>query len=209
MGGPVFGALPIHTVSLQDYVMGENPVTVAEFRDFVDVSGYGFDWKNNEPAWGWLDDHPMVNVTWDDARAYCVLKGGDLPTEAEWEKAARGADCREYPWGNDWDPGNCHSSVDAQKLGTAPVGSLQPGASPYGCLDMAGNVWEWCLDWCGPYSIERQENPTGSVYGLYRILRGGSWSGIDPQGLHCAYRLYFVPSTRLNCIGFRFRGPAN
>lgn len=206
MGAVILGGAPQHTVYLDDYAIGRNPVTVAEFRGFANGSGYEFDWSGNEPAWGWQDDHPMVNVSWDDARACCMFMGGDLPTEAQWEKAARGADAREYPWGNDWDPGNCHSSVKDQAFGSAPVGCFPQGASPYGCLDMAGNVWEWCLDWCNPYSSERQENPVGPLIGLYRMLRGGSWCGIDPEGFRCAYRLYFVPTTRLNCIGFRFRG---
>ena len=85
----------------------------------------------------------MVNVDWNDANAYAEWAGAALPTEAEWEKAARGTDGRIYPWGNDWDRTKCVNAVHS----TMPVGSIPAGASPYGCQDMAGNVWQWCADW--------------------------------------------------------------
>jgi eukaryotic-like serine/threonine-protein kinase len=121
------------------------------------------------------DNYPALNITWDYARKYCAWVGGRLPTEAEWEKAARGIDGRIYPWGNEISDGR--RANFAGNVGTTPVDAYPAGASPYGALDMAGNAWEWVADWYGKtyYSSSPKENPTGPSSGTSRVLRGGAF----------------------------------
>ena len=123
-----------------------------------------------------FEDHPVIEVTWYGAQAYCTWVGARLPTEAEWEKAARGVDGRSYPWG-DQSP-DCKKAQYADCSGmTVPVGSKSAGASPYGVLDIAGNVWEWVVDWYDPayYSSSPVQNPQGPDLGERKVFRGGSW----------------------------------
>jgi len=170
---------PQHSVYLDAYWIDRTEVTNARFARFVEATLYETDaekaghgdvydphWKSSQWEFSvdWahprdrligiseIEDHPVVQVSWNDAAAYCEWAGKRLPTEAEWEKAARGADGRKYPWG-DADPnehlsniGGVHATDDGYQF-TAPVGSYPNGASPYGVLDMAGNVWEWVADW--------------------------------------------------------------
>ena len=123
-----------------------------------------------------------------------------LPTEAQWEKAARGTDGRVYPWGDAWDPTKCVNATDS----THPVGSITAGASPYGALDMAGNVWEWCADWSDPayYSSAPTHTPPGSATGSGRVLRGGSWLGGE-RDCRGAIRDFYSPDGRYYDVGFR------
>ena len=163
------------TIYLDSYSISKTPVTVAQYRLFCAIT-----WRNMPPTppWGWKDDHPIVNVSWEDAKAYCAWEGGNLPTEAEWEKAARGTDGRIYPWGNEWDGSKCANSVSPNDLkSTMPVGSYQEGTSPYGVLDMAGNVWEWCLDVYSAnyYKAAPDRNPVNTQKGSFYTLRGGSF----------------------------------
>jgi formylglycine-generating enzyme required for sulfatase activity len=200
---------PQRRVFLDAYLIGKNPVTVGEFKGYCADQGIDFS-KFPGPHWGWLDNHPMVNVTWDQARAYCKWAGGDLPTEAQWEKAARGTDGREYPWGNEWDDSRlqCSNTRFGEAKSTAAVGSYPSGASPYGCLDMAGNVWDWCLDWYqADYSGLSDRNPTGPETGSRHVLRGGSWRSDDPDFFRSAYRFYSPPTNQYGYRGFRLSRP--
>ena len=155
------------------------------------------------PSWGWKENHPIVNVSWEDAADYAKWAGGNLPTEAQWEKAARGTDGREYPWGNNWDTTKCVNSGSS----TQSVGSLPAGVSIYGCMDMAGNVWEWCVDWydVNYYKSAPSRNPSGPSTGDYRVLRGGGWYNYySVYSVRCACRSdYYYPNNSYSDIGFR------
>lgn len=144
----------------------------------------------------------MVLVSWNDAIAYCKWSGNRLPTEAEWEKAARGIDGRAYPWGNILDKDRCNT-LESYIEGTTPVDQFPNGASPYGVLDMVGNVSEWCADWYDDiyYSNSPTHNPKGPDEGLYRVLRGGSFYN-DLVNANCTYRSGDSPERHV-AHGFR------
>ncbi|MGV8122349.1 MAG: SUMF1/EgtB/PvdO family nonheme iron enzyme [Candidatus Xenobiia bacterium LiM19] len=211
---------PQHRVYLDAYYIYKYPVTNGQFARFVKETGYGAegDWEDfADPG---REDHPVLNVTWKDARAYCKWADGRLPMEAEWEKAARGTDGREYPWGNTWDDSKCNWDKGPKVpgmadiyggRGTTPVGSFPSGASPYGCMDMAGNVWEWCSDWYDEdyYKNSPSRNPSGPSKGGYRVSRGGSWYVEDTGIFRCAYRFRYSPVNRINLCGFRVCRPSN
>lgn len=192
---------PAHKVYLDTYEIGKYEVTVAQYRKFCRATGRAM--PVEAPPWGWKDDHPIVNVSWFDAEAYCKWAGGRLPTEAEWEKAARGTEGRTYPWGNTWDKNKC-ANYGLGLKSTAAVGSYPSGASPYGCMDMAGNVWEWSADWHGEhyYSASPARNPKGPGSGKYRVLRGGSFYNSDSNN-RCAFRLTDYPYDYYFTNGFR------
>lgn len=197
---------PQRRVYLDGYWIYKYEVTVAQYRQFCQATRRKMP---PEPTWGWKDNHPIVNVNWDEAAAYCQWAGGRLPTEAEWEKGARGTDGRKFPWGNQWEESKCHHSKKkfADAEGTAPVGSHPQGASPYGVHDMAGNVWEWCADWYDAhyYAKAEQRNPTGprSTLKGMRVIRGGSWGNEVPDPFRVTNRLMDLPDHRNGSIGFR------
>jgi formylglycine-generating enzyme required for sulfatase activity len=184
---------PQHYVYVSEFYISKYPVTKTQYAMFVLSAHHSppGHWKKGTFVSG-FDNHPIVNVTWDDATAFCEWlsqqtgKNLRLPTEAEWEKAARGTDERIYPWGNEWDGKKCHSSGDFftsfTRVSTAAVGQCSPsGDSPYGVSDMSGNVWEWCLDWFDERAYPKRikapvKNPTGPKSGTYHVARGGSWA---------------------------------
>jgi len=232
--------IPQHSVQLSAYRIGKYEVTRGEYRKFIEVGGYsrpafwsseGWKWKEAEKRtqpdnraakqnWGsgtftQTDNHPVVGVSYYEAQAFCRWAGGDLPTEAQWEKAARwtGSHPNVYPWGDVWDEEKCNNSRDSLCPGcrTAPVGSYPAGVSPCGCCDMAGTVWEWCKDWHS-WEYYRQTppggwvDPQGPVTGSYRVLRGGSWYSNSSNYMRCAYKLYcffLTPENSWNDAGFR------
>ncbi len=209
---------PQHAVILTNpYWIGRFPVTQAQYQHFVEAIG----WKHTRVKdWQTKLNHPAVNVSWEDARAFCTWLSGRqrglpagyqfrLPTEAEREKAARGEDGREWPWGNEWDVNFCNSS-EAQVVDTTPVSNYSPeGDSPCGAADMAGNVWEWCSDWydAGEYAGRLKEqaevvDPTGPALGDLRAARGGSYC--DGRWFsRGASRFGFFPASASDVIGFR------
>ena len=218
--GADYDELPPHPVYLDAFWIYQTPVTNAMYADFLNAMGNRIEghaawmdaaspdallYQDGDGIWHpreGYENHPAVEVTWYGANAYCQWVGLRLPTEAEWEKTARGTDGRVFPWGNEIDCehaqyGNCHG-------GLQPVGSKPLGASPYGALDMAGNVWEWVADWYADdyYANAPYENPAGPESGITRVLRGGSW---DYNWKHqlSADRRHNGPSVAKYDYGFR------
>jgi formylglycine-generating enzyme required for sulfatase activity len=207
------GEYPQHKVYLDAYYISRYEVTNVQFRKFVHTTNYQARGKWQQHAGQGKERNPVVNVSWHDAVAYCRWAGLRLPTEAEWEKAARGTDGRIYPWGYKWDPSRCSwnnnpkSSMPAISLEgvMVHVGSFPSGASPYGILDMSGSVWEWCSDWYNEsyYAQCPSRNPQGPQSGTRKASRGGSFRNFDPAYLRCAVRSYPTPDECLDHHGFR------
>ncbi len=195
---------PQHRVYLDAYCIGKYEVTNEQFRKFVNAADYKAEGSWASHASG-KDRHPVVEVSWNDVMAYCRWAGGSLPTEAQWEKAARGTDGRTYPWGSSWDASRCRNSVGSISSGSTSVGSFSGGASPYGVHDMAGNVWECCSDWYGDnyYTSSPSRNPGGPGSGQYRVVRGGSWGDTDTRDFRCAGRSGYSPDRSHHGLGFR------
>ncbi len=192
---------PIHQVTLDGFWIGQCEVTNDQYQAFCDATGRTFPSGSTEG-----DDHPVVYVSWYDAEAYCDHYGYALPTEAQWEYAARGPGVPVYPWGDTWDQNKCCNWDNKGPAGrTYPVGSFPTGASWCGALDMAGNVWEWCADWYagGYYSVSPELNPRGPESGSNRVLRGGSWDDRSLNYCRATSRLYNSPSLTYYNYGFR------
>jgi len=226
---------PVHEVTLDGFWMDQTEVTNAQFATFLNEEGNqtegGETWLDIEdedclieesggefqPKSGYVE-HPVIEVSWYGAAAYCEWAGGRLPTEAEWEYAARGEQGHIYPWGDEFDcsRGNFDDETEIDSyvvpggegcdgyIRTAPVGSFPEGASWCDALDMAGNVWEWVADWYEEDYYERSpvENPTGPESGEYRVLRGGSWYDLD-WFVRAASRGWLHPAITYNYNGFR------
>ena len=192
--------MPMHTVYLDSYYIDRFEVTTSQYAKYLNANPLGKKWmpSNNvshmtnvngywqgEPGY---EDHPVTNIIWRGAMDYCNWVGGSLPTEAQWEKAARSDDERRYPWGNEFKSVPIrlnfydaeYSFMDDGYVMTAPVGQYPEGMSPYGVMDMGGNVWEWTADWFAPLYDKREgkltENPLGGVGGDGKVLRGGSYN---------------------------------
>ncbi len=195
---------PQHTVYVSEFWIDKTEVTNEQYSRCVTAGDcQASEYANGERFNG--ADLPVVGVSWHDAQAYCEWSGKRLPTEAEWEKAARGTDGRKYPWGDDFDSSkvNFYGTDDGYEY-TAPVGSYPEGASPYGALDMAGNVWEWCQDWYDAdyYASSPQRDPQGPSSGDGRVVRGGSWY-FNEWLVRAANRLRGGPDYRDLDFGFR------
>lgn len=197
------GEQPQHRVTLDDYFIYKYPVTVAQFRRFSEATGQD---PPHVPSWPLEETQPVINVNWHEANAYAEWAGVRLPTEAQWEKAARGTNALTYPWGNSWDPTKCCHSVGSQRnYRTAPIGATPAGRSPYGVEEMAGNVWEWCADWYYVFYYQSTPslNPRGPSHAAQHVIRGGSWHDLDAYAFRCAYRNMSDPLQKASYLGFR------
>jgi formylglycine-generating enzyme required for sulfatase activity len=197
-----------HPVYLPAFYIAKYPLTNRFYQSFIDAAGY-------QPPPGWRDghhlellsDHPVVNISWYDAVAYCHWLSAEtgkvyrLPTEAEWEKAARGTDGRPYPWGHEFDKACCNTGEGG--IGrTTPVDAYPSGASPYGVMDMAGNVWEWCNSLYANYPYRTDDGREDASAEDWRVLRGGSWFDME-WGARAARRLSGQPDSVSRNTGFR------
>lgn len=192
-------------VTLPDYYLALHPVTNAQYAHFLRVTDH-----RPPPGGLWQDaalaDHPVVDVAWADARAYCEWAGLRLPAELEWEKAARGEDGRPYPWGRTWAKGKrCWHGVSPGHRGTCSVWDYPEGCSPYGLYQMSGNVGEWCADWYqrGAYERYAGGDLSPAAKGDYRVLRGGGWSHVRNSDFRCTRRHRASPASHDSAIGFR------
>ncbi len=195
---------PERKVRLGDFYIDKTEVTMDEYAKFVSATSRKppVDWLGGKVPEG-KGKYPVVNVSWFDASAYCKWKGGRLPTEEEWEKAARGTDGRLFPWGNEFDIKKVNTLGEYN--GTTPVGKFPEGASPYGVLDMAGNVQEWTADWYRQYPGNTYNDKD---YGeKYKVVRGGGWGGMGHYTMQVyvttPFRTIAPPDGVYNDVGFR------
>jgi formylglycine-generating enzyme required for sulfatase activity len=205
---------PVHPVVLDAFSIDKTEVSNALYKACEDQGACTPPQESNSNTQAsyygnpTFDDYPVIYVTWDQASTYCEWRGARLPTEAEWEKAARGTDGRSYPWGEKIDEtfANFNYSVGD----TTAVGSYEDGKSPYGAYDMAGNVWEWVADWYSDtyYGKSPAENPPGPASGELRVLRGGSW-GLVGVSVSTSYRYARDPAESGPDLGFRCAKDAN
>jgi eukaryotic-like serine/threonine-protein kinase len=235
---------PLHIVLVDNFWIDRTEVSNAMFATFIEESGYqtdaekagwgyvwtkdgrteaaGADWmhpQGQDSSLDGLEEYPVMLVSWNDATAYCTWVGRRLPSEAEWEKAARGIDGRFYPWGEEFDSSfanvddeevfdeymvDCSASGCDGYAKSSPVGSFEAGASPYGVLDMAGNLWEWTADYYERfyYTKASSNNPQGPAEGDRHVLRGGSWLNSD-YDISTTYRAGNIPDYRSDKLGFR------
>jgi eukaryotic-like serine/threonine-protein kinase len=211
MGSDLFlNERPIHAVQLDAFWIDQHEVTNALYQKCVTaqqceapVGGY----SDRHPAGYYgnpeFDNFPVAYVGWAEADRYCRWAGKRLPTEAEWEKAARGTDARSFPWGNTFDANRANSALNLELVTTA-VDAHPTGASPYGAVDMAGNVWEWVADWYAEdyYARSPHADPTGPVTGTLHIVRGGGYGGYD-AAQRTSLRRDMDTNERAAYVGFR------
>jgi formylglycine-generating enzyme required for sulfatase activity len=241
-GKPQSASTPAHLVELDAFCVDLHEVTVAAYKACSDrgackraagenewprirgLERVAFDPECNGHHPEERAQHPINCVTWEMADIYCKAHDKRLPTEAEWERAARGSDGRHYPWGRE-DPdikrlnacgSECVAWHDKHRMKakpmfeadddwpvTAPVGSFPRGDSPYGVHDLAGNLWEWVADYYAPYSDDKKNNPQGPDKGRERVVRGGAFNVGDPAWVRSSYRHHEAPATVSWVIGFR------
>jgi formylglycine-generating enzyme required for sulfatase activity len=205
---------PVHRIFLHAFYIDKYEVTNSLYKACVDAGvcepPHDFRSKTHSDYYenAEFDDYPVIFVDWFQAKIYCEWRGAALPTEAQWEKAARGADGRTYPWGegiscDKASYGSCRSDLDR-------VGRYEGGKSPYGVYDMAGNVWEWVADWYSETYSQNSStpNPSGPDQGEYRVLRGGTWDS-NANNLRTSSRLKYRPAYFTEGIGFRCAKDAN
>jgi formylglycine-generating enzyme required for sulfatase activity len=227
---------PVHRVTLRAFAIDRFEVTNAEFAEFVHRAGHVTDPERARVGWHWegtwrevpgadwrhprgpgssidgLEQHPVVQISWNDATAYCRWRSARLPTEAEWERAARGTGDRIYPWGDESPRGRasygndacCRADAGDGHLYTAPVGAFPRSRSPFGVDDLAGNVWEWVEDWFAAdfYARSSVLDPVNRVPATRKVIRGGGW-GNDAAGLRSTLRHANPPDIGLSMVGFR------
>lgn len=199
---------PVHQVALDAFSIDKTEVTNAFYQACEDQGTCTPPQASNSNTQAnyygnpEFSDYPVIYVTWEQAKTYCEWRGARLPTEAEWEKAARGTDGRTYPWGENID--ESFANFNYRVGDTTAVGSYEKGKSPYGLYDMAGNVWEWVADWYSEtyYGQSPAENPTGPASGTMRVLRGGSW-GLVGLSVSASYRYANDPVATSPDLGFR------
>jgi formylglycine-generating enzyme required for sulfatase activity len=206
-----YDTLPVRRMNLPVFYIDKYEVTNKRYKRFIDATGYKVPWSQDpavaEYVWDWRKrmypegkgDDPVVFVNWEDAKAFCAWAGKSLPTEAQWEKAARGINGKPYPWGNSWEAKKANTSESGVKQ-TAPFGSFKDDVSEYGVHDLAGNVSEWVEEWFAPYPGNPMTNY--EERNKYKILRGGSWDygHSIANGYH---RQYALPQSQMAAIGFR------
>jgi formylglycine-generating enzyme required for sulfatase activity len=199
---------PAHRVWLEAYSIDQFEVTTAQYAAFLKARPQSAPWLWETVNLKIHGDRPVIGVNWADAEAYCRWKHARLPTEAEWEKAARGTDGRLYPWGLQAPTEKLANFALGARFSYSqvlmPVQSYEAGKSPYGLYQMAGNVWEWVSDWYGAgyYEQSPEKNPGGPAQGQFKVLRGGSWSDL-PKYLLTYGRFKLLPETRNSYTGFR------
>ena len=201
-------AKPVRTVDVDGFYIDKYEVTNGQYRQCVSEGACQFGGDNtsntreryyDNPVY---TNHPVINLNWYEAKDYCQWVGGDLPTEAQWEKAARGTDGRRYPWG-DFEPNKTKANYNQNEGDTMPVGSYSQNVSPYGAMDMAGNVWEWTQDWYeDSYGPDDTDNPIGPTAGQFRTIRGGCWY-YEATYIRSAHRSKHNPLYRYYNVGFR------
>ncbi len=211
MGAPSGTEFPAHAVTLSEFTIDVTEVTNERFKACVDAGccdppSYDGSYTGREPYYGnpQYAQYPVIFVTWDQARQYCEGLEKRLPTEAEWEYAARGDDGRTYPWGSGPPDDSLANFDSAQNGDTEAVGDYPDGASPFGALDMAGNIWEWVADWYDVdyYGSSPGTDPTGPESGVFRGARGGSF-GSGATTLYSFYRMSYLPNESFGNLGFR------
>lgn len=198
---------PVHRVSVKAFYLETQEVTVWRYAEFLVSQKTDPPFKWNEATSGSHQNKPVVGVNWYDARDYCRWVGRRLPTEAEWELAARGTEGRMYPWG-DTHPTRGHANAGHTKWHgydtLTNVGQFELGKTPNGVYDLAGNLWEWVADWYDAtyYQFSPRDNPSGPSAGPLRALRGGAWNN-DAKSIRSANRAGYAPDARRNDVGFR------
>jgi formylglycine-generating enzyme required for sulfatase activity len=195
--------MPQHVAPTDAFYIDKMEVTNEQYMEFVKEKGHTAPWPDGTFPEGEAD-RPVTNVTFEDAAAYAKYAGKRLPTEIEWEKAARGVDGRLYPWGNVWHPSRAQHMLD-EDAGSTTVGLFPEGVSPYGCLDMIGNVMEWTNSWFEAYPGNDGE-PGQVPYGSrHKALRGAAWYGYDLDGVpaRCSTRVPATPDSKAPDRGFR------